>query len=182
MIRYRVRRRVQVRVRTVWFKMGSREDHRARGETRAKPKALGSELGQGGSSLPLVIRCIFCKSTVPPRFAMCAQKTQTLADAVSTCPLPRSPRPVGAKQMGLLSRFGDFEVSVPPGEWAVETGHCERRETLPLGPSPQDLAHLVLSESMVWKRPSSSFSLRTPSAKKSWNSSKDNFPSSARKG
>ena len=71
---------------------------------------------------------------------------------------------------------------MPPGEWAVETGHCERRETLPPGPSPQDLAHLVLSESMVWKRPSSSFSLRTPSAKKSWNSSKDNFPSSARKG
>lgn len=39
---------------------------------------------------------------------------------------------------------------------------------------------MVLSESMVWKRPSSSVSLRTPSAKKSWNSSRDNFPSSAK--
>lgn len=39
--------------------------------------------------------------------------------------------------------------------------------------------HLVLSESMVWKRFSSSSSFRVPSEKKAWNSSKESFPSSA---
>lgn len=41
--------------------------------------------------------------------------------------------------------------------------------------------HLVLSESMVWKRFSSSSSFRVPSEKKAWNSSRESFPSSARR-
>lgn len=41
--------------------------------------------------------------------------------------------------------------------------------------------YLVLSESMVWKRFSSSSSFRVPSEKKAWNSSKESFPSSAKR-
>lgn len=110
-----------------------------------------------------------------------------LASAASICPLPNHHGgPWGLNGADFqMSRFGGSQVSgssrgVENGEWAVG----EKEDA----PPPQrrgrwvDGAHLVLSESMVWKRSSSSFSLRTPSAKKSWNSSNDNFPSSAKKG
>lgn len=43
----------------------------------------------------------------------------------------------------------------------------------------RSVADLVLSESMVWNSFSSSSSFSVPSEKKAWNSSRDNFPSSA---
>lgn len=103
---------------------------------------------------------------------------------MSICPLSKSLPRVGP--LTWISELGDFRGPVPPGEWTVEAGPRGSRKVLPPRPSgpcssDQDSTHLVLSESIVWKRSSSSFSLRTPSAKKSWNSSKDNFPSSARK-
>lgn len=91
--------------------------------------------------------------------------------------------------LGITACGGVFRVSCPSGGGGVGHGDwspAAKPETPP-GPSRRPcpgsraVAHLVLSESMVRKRPSSSFSLRTPSAKKSWNSSRDNLPSSARK-
>lgn len=109
-----------------------------------------------------------------------------LANAVSTYPLLNHPRQWASDFE--ISELGDFRALALQGS-GQQTLAWGRRKVPPPRPTgrpgrsgKQDSAHLVLSESIVWKRSSSSLSLRTPSAKKSWNSSKDSFPSSARKG
>lgn len=121
--------------------------------------------GGGAANFPSASSVISAKSRVSLRLATCVRKDQLAYGA---------------------SDFWTKEFrGCRGGQWRLALGRRAPPPAHSAGCSrgtgaPQ--AHLVLSESMVWKRPSSSVSLRTPSAKKSWNSSSDNFPSSAKGG